>query len=196
LDRSLTPLHLAPSALSKAIESLPLLRSFTFIGIGGFGAAGKTTIARSLSNAQVIATDEFWNGSQFDLNRLHAEVFVPLALEQSCSFLSFDWATKSQRGMRVIEPVGLIVIEGVCALHQMFRDSYDFRVWVDAPPNVRLTRAIDRDGEAARSQWTEVWMPNEYAYVERDRPIEAADVIIDSHYQEPAPEFNGTPTAS
>ena len=53
-------------------------------------------------------------------------------------------------GLRTILPEGLVVVEGVCALHRMFRDAYDVRVWVEAPYDVRLARGVERDGEAAR----------------------------------------------
>jgi len=81
--------------------------------------------------------------------------------------------------VREVRPEGVVVIEGVCALHRRFRDAYDLKVWVDAPREVRLARGVARDGEAARSTWEDVWMPMEDAYVERDDPVSAADLIID-----------------
>ena len=74
---------------------------------------------------------------------------------------------------------GVVVVEGVCALHRMFRDDYDVRVWVDAPYDVRLERGVARDGEASRRTWVERWMPSEDRYVERDDPIACAHVIVD-----------------
>ena len=32
------------------------------VGIGGHGAAGKTTLARMVPGAQIVSTDEFWDG--------------------------------------------------------------------------------------------------------------------------------------
>ena len=72
-----------------------------------------------------------------------------------------------------------MVIEGVCALHRMFRDAYDVRLWVDAPYELRLARGIARDGEGARQTWEEVWMPSEERYVDRDDPIPSAHLIVD-----------------
>jgi uridine kinase len=71
------------------------------------------------------------------------------------------------------------VIEGVCALHRMFRDAYDLRIWVDAPRELRLARGVERDGEDARRTWEEFWMPGEDRYIERDDPISAAHLIVD-----------------
>ena len=82
-------------------------------------------------------------------------------------------------GVRTVLPEGLVVVEGVCALHRMFRDAYDVRVWVEAPYDVRLARGIERDGEAARTTWVEHWMPSEDRYVARDNPIPSAHVVVD-----------------
>jgi uridine kinase len=73
----------------------------------------------------------------------------------------------------------VVIIEGVCALHQMFRDDLAVRIWIDAPVDVRLARGVERDGEASRDTWVDVWMPNEVAYVRRDDPISCAHVIVD-----------------
>ena len=80
---------------------------------------------------------------------------------------------------RTVAPEGIVVVEGVCALHRMFRDDYDVRVWVEAPYETRLARGVARDGEAARRTWVERWMPMEDRYVERDDPVSCADVVVD-----------------
>jgi uridine kinase len=154
-------------------------RPFTFVGIGGRGGAGKSTLARRIDGAQVVSTDEFWDGDGFDLARLRAEVFQPLATGREARYAAWDWDARRPGGIRVVEPRGIVVVEGVCALHRMFRDDYDVRVWVEAPFETRLARGIARDGEAARATWLEVWMPREDRYVESDDPIACADVVVD-----------------
>lgn len=154
-------------------------RSFTFVGIGGRGGAGKSTLAAKIDRAQLVGTDEFWDGEGFDLARLRAEVFEPLAAGRAAHFASWDWEGRRPGPPRTVTPAGIVVVEGVCALHRMFRDAYDLRVWVDAPYEVRLARGVERDGEAARQTWVEHWMPMEDRYVERDDPIAAADVVVD-----------------
>lgn len=166
-------------ALLDRIEALQTSKDFVFVGIGGHGGAGKTSLARSIPDAEIVSTDEFWNGREFELSRLRREVFDRLVAGGSARFASFDWVAKEARGMRIVAPAGIVVVEGVCALHRMFRDDYDLRVWVEAPRDVRLERGVARDGEAARSTWEDVWMPMEDRYVERDDPIAAADLIVD-----------------
>lgn len=154
--------------------------SVVLVGIGGQGCAGKTTLAGMIPEAQRVATDEFWTGDGFDIDRISAEVIVPLTLGVAARFASYDWTTGTQRGLRTVEPHGIVIIEGVCALHRTLRDAYAVRVWVDAPPDVRLARAVARDGEASRTTWVERWMPSEDRYVARDQPIACADVVIEN----------------
>jgi len=165
--------------LLERIAALHASRDFVLVGIGGHGGAGKTSLARTITGAEIVRTDEFWDGREFELSRLRREVFDALTAGRTARFASFDWVAKEARGERVVAPAGIVVVEGVCALHRMFRDDYDLRVWVEAPRDVRLERGVARDGEAARSTWEEIWMPMEDRYVERDDPVAAADLIVD-----------------
>ncbi len=149
------------------------------VGIGGHGGAGKTTLAGMIPGAQIVSTDEFWTGEKFDLERLSREVVEPVAQGSVSRFSSYDWIAGGQRGGRIVEPRGILVIEGVCALHRMFRDAYAVRVWVEAPYETRLARGVARDGEAARSTWVDFWMPSEDRYVARDDPVSCAHLIVD-----------------
>jgi len=154
-------------------------RGFTFVGIGGHGGAGKSTLAAQIHGAQIVGTDEFWDGAGFDLERLRAEVFEPLLTDRVAVYAAWDWDGRRPGGEHSVAPRGIVVVEGVCALHRLFRDDYDVRIWVDAPYDVRLARGVARDGEAARQTWVEHWMPMEDRYVERDDPVECADVVVD-----------------
>jgi uridine kinase len=173
--------------LARILDLIDVARSdrdLVLVGIGGHGGAGKSTLARLLcdavSDVQVVATDAFWDGSRFDLDRVRASILDELLAGHTASYEPWDWAAGEPSGATVtVEPRGVIVIDGVCALHQMFRQDLAVRVWVDAPADVRLERGVARDGEASRTTWVDVWMPNEAAYVARDRPVEAAHVVID-----------------
>jgi uridine kinase len=168
------------AAARARIAALAPARGLVLVGIGGRGGSGKTTLARSIAGAQVVSTDEFWDGSRFELERLRAEVVEPLLDDREARFHGFDWARQRPfRTPRVIRPAGVVVVEGVCALHRLFRDAYDLRVWVEASHDVRLARGVARDGEASRSTWETRWMPMEDRYVERDDPIACADLVVD-----------------
>ncbi|HYN32322.1 MAG TPA: hypothetical protein VES40_06840 [Ilumatobacteraceae bacterium] len=172
--------------LADIVERISSARnqaSLVFVGIGGHGASGKSTlasrIADELADIQIVATDSFWNGSQFELDRLRTEVVDVLLAGETATYDEWDWATKQLRPGRTVAPDGVVIIEGVCALHQMFRNDLAVRIWIDTPYMVRLARGVERDGEASRETWVRVWIPNEAAYVRRDDPITCAHVIVD-----------------
>lgn len=150
------------------------------VGIGGHGASGKTTLARMIPGAQIVSTDEFWDGEAFDIERLSREVVTPLSRGTVARFASYDWSARERRGSRTVKPAGVVVVEGVCALHRTLRTAYAVRVWVEAPYDVRLARGVARDGEAARGTWVDVWMPSEDRYVERDDPVGCAHLVVDN----------------
>ncbi len=167
----------------EAIERASAVQPMVVVGIGGHGGSGKSAlaaaIARRLPAVQVVETDSFWNGSQFELARLYDDVVAPLLVAANGRYREWDWGAGALGRVRVVEPSGVVVIEGVCALHRMFRDHEAVRVWVDAPPALRLERGVARDGEAMRSRWTDVWMPGEDAYVAADQPEQCAHIIVD-----------------
>jgi uridine kinase len=166
--------------LLTRIAALEPRRGFVLVGIAGHGASGKTTLARAVPGATVVGTDEFWNGGEFELARLRREVLDRLLAGKPARYRPFDWpARRLAAESRVVRPEGVIVVDGVCALHRMFRRDYDLRIWVETPRAVRLARALAREGEQARALWLERWMPMEERYVRRDDPVSAADVVID-----------------
>ncbi|MGL6278284.1 MAG: uridine kinase family protein, partial [Gaiella sp.] len=166
-------------AALRLIDDARATRAPVLVGIGGHGAAGKSTLAAHVAGAQVVRTDEFWDGAAFDVGRLRHEVVEPLLAGRPARFSSWSWTERRAGGERAVEPQGVVIVEGVCALHRTLRDAYAVRIWVDAPAEVRLARAVAREGEEARATWTEIWLPREERYVEDDRPIEAAHLIVD-----------------
>jgi uridine kinase len=174
-----TPLGRIIASIDTARSSAPLV----LVGIGGHGGSGKSTLAARIAevadDVQIVGTDSFWDGSGFDLDRLRREVVDALLTAEIARYDEWDWHAKRVRPGRTVAPSGVVIIEGVCALHQMFRDDLAVRIWIEAPHDVRLERGVARDGEAARSTWIDVWMPNEAAYVERDDPISCAQLVVD-----------------
>ena len=138
-------------------------------------------IANVRVDVQIVATDSFWNGTQFDLPRLRTDVIDVLLDARNATYEEWNWAEKRPGGTRTVAPHGTVIVEGVCALHEMFRHDLDVRIWVDAPPELRLARGVARDGEAMRATWTDVWMPSEAAYVARDNPMACAHLRVNGY---------------
>lgn len=78
-----------------------------------------------------------------------------------------------------MSPGGAVILEGSSALRRELDPFYDFKVWVISPRRLRLQRGITRDGEAARSQWVDHWMPAEERYFRLHRPQNRSDLWVD-----------------
>ncbi len=139
------------------------------IGIGGGTGSGKTTVVRKIieslpdGSVAVIPQDSYYN-DQSDL---------PLEVRKQTNFDhpdAFDWQLLAQqiadlREGRVIEqptysyitctrlsetvrvaPKDVIIVEGIMALYdKSLRDQMDLKIFVDAGPDERLLRVIQRD---------------------------------------------------
>ena len=70
------------------------------------------------------------------------------------------------------------MLEGVGSGTRAHADLGTVLVWVDAPHDLRMTRGIDRDGEAFRVQW-EAWAESEQVVFEREGTRSRADVRVD-----------------
>jgi uridine kinase len=77
----------------------------------------------------------------------------------------------------VIEPTGIVILEGVTASRQAFQPYLSYSIWIETPRDLRLRRGLERDGEDARAQW-ERWMEAEDRYIETERPAERADIVL------------------
>ena len=77
----------------------------------------------------------------------------------------------------VVEPGGLVVLEGVTASRQAFHPFLAYAILIETQRALRLRRGLERDGEDARDDW-ERWMVEEDEYVERERPAEHADLVL------------------
>lgn len=80
-------------------------------------------------------------------------------------------------GWVTVDPHDFVILEGVTASRAAFRPYLAYKIWVDAPRDLRLRRGIERDGESAREQWKE-WMESEDRYIEAERPREHADLVL------------------
>lgn len=71
-----------------------------------------------------------------------------------------------------------MIVEGVSSMRMELRAYWDLAIWVTCTRERRLERGIARDGETKRSQWEDVWMPEEDKYVSEQRPDQRADFVV------------------
>ncbi len=153
------------------------------VAIDGLGGAGKTTLsrrlARALGDAPIVKTDDFasWDNPIQWWPRLLEQVLDPLSVNRPARYQRYDWDRRRLAEWHDVVPGGFVVLEGVSASRVAFRPYLCFRIWVETPEDERLRRGLARDGEAAAELWRD-WMSAEDRYVQRERPVEAADLVL------------------
>jgi len=166
--------------------------------IDGLSASGKSTLAEAVAQAAaplqvtVVHGDDFYGPEQrdwrswtpeegylhyFDHRRLEREVLQPLRRAETAYYRRYDWAANRLDGMVQVRPVGVVLVEGVYLLREYLRTYWDFAVYVQTPRELRLHRAYSR-GEND-SGWIERCTAAEDHYEAVERPVEAADLVIE-----------------
>jgi uridine kinase len=135
---------------ADAVRSLLPQAQRSVIGITGPVGAGKSTLAAQLSSC-IIATDHYLPDYEHtpvaerdlperaDLTRLLADL-RSLRAGQSTFIPQWSFHSHSRVGETEIHPAQIIIVEGLHALHETHAPGIDLRVYVDAPPQIRLDR--------------------------------------------------------
>jgi uridine kinase len=173
-----------------------LCKSKFIIGIDGLGGSGKSTLAKELigniSNTEIVHMDDFYKmknmreesnpnseiGAFFDWRRLESQVLIPFTNNLEISFQKYDWLSGSLKHWQNISKDSNVIVEGVYSTKEELSKYYDFKIWIDCLPEIRLTRGIKRDGIGMKEYWQNVWMKQENEYFEKHKPFLTADLNI------------------
>lgn len=177
------------------------------IGIAGGTGSGKTTVVKriieslSADEAAVLPLDSYYKDSSM----------VPVEERQNINFdhpNAFDWELLSkhiamlrkgqpieqpvysyltctrQKETAHVEPRKVVIIEGILALSdRKLCKQMDLRIFVDADPDERLIRVIQRDvlergrtAEAVMERYVKVLKPMHLEFIEPAKRV--ADLII------------------
>lgn len=177
------------------------------IGIAGGTGSGKTTVVRkiieSLPKGEVVLLpqDSYYKDSSHvpddqkqNINFDHPDAFDWPLLSQQVALLregkcieqpTYSYLTCSRLPETIhIEPRQVIIIEGILALcDPELRAMMDLKVFVDADPDERLIRVIQRDvvergrtAEAVMARYTRVLKPMHLQFIEPCKRY--ADLIV------------------
>ena len=185
--------------LAEEIMDMPHKHRQRIIAIDGGGGAGKTTFAsylqRAIAGSVVVKIDDFYKPPQlrapllstkiinpnFDWDRFRISVLEAAREDREIHYQLYDFKAGTLSGEIVsISPDATIIVEGVWSLQEAFRDFYDYRIWLEAPSDVRMEHGVARDGEEYRKVWEEEWIPIDDSYKETHAPHLKADCIVDS----------------
>lgn len=153
------------------------------IAVDGPSAAGKSTFAGRLARelgAPLIGSDDFplpWDAKPLSWWPNAALILKELEQGRTAILKPYHWQTATYGEPRRIPPAPIVVLEGVGAAWQGCPAAY--RIWVDAPYEVRRLRALDRDGEEYLPAW-ESWALKEDEHYAADQTRAHADLVIDS----------------
>ncbi len=155
-----------------------------WIGIDGCGGAGKTTlaglIAAAVADVEIVHIDDFAGPrcQTWDQARFVEQVVAPLSAGRSARYQRWEWDRDRGGDWLDIRPGSVVLVEGVSSTTRTVPVPWALRIWVDAPRDVRLARALERDGAAMLPRWLDEWMPSEEAYVAEEDPQARADLIV------------------
>ncbi|WP_141013393.1 uridine kinase family protein [Nocardioides sambongensis] len=175
----------AARIVAAAEEAEPRLGGTRLVCIDGLAGAGKSTLATAVGrlrpDALVFATDDMlhgWSGLPglgVTLDRL----LRPLAAGRPGRWRRWDWLTGEWAEEHRVDPVALLVLEGVGSCANEIADLVSLTVWVEAERTVRRDRWIDRDGEVLRGHWA-TWADDEAAHHRVHRARERAGLRYDT----------------
>ncbi|GAW49524.1 MULTISPECIES: uridine kinase family protein [unclassified Nocardioides] len=175
----------AAALLDLARSRPPTLGAGRLVCIDGPAGSGKTTLAAAVAalepGARVIHMDDLYDGWH-GLSKVAAQLddlLRPLAGGGPGSYRRFDWHAGRFVETVDVEPVPLLVIEGVGSGARAVAGLVTALAWVEAPWSERLRRGLERDGEAMRPEW-EQWQVDEAALFEHEDTRGRADLIVDT----------------
>ena len=188
----------------------------TRVAIDGVDAAGKTTLANELvgfieaQGRKVIraSIDGFHNPAairhqrgvdspegyyhdSFNYQALKESLLIPLGPHGTRRYYSavFDYRTNSELKVdaRLADSQAILLFDGVFLLRPELVEFWDFSIFVDAPFEVTLARAIQRDvalfgtSDDVRRRYEDRYIPGQKLYLEECNPKEKAIVVVDNN---------------
>lgn len=153
------------------------------IAIDGPSGSGKTTLAAGVCatlDAPAAHMDLIfpgWDGLRDAVGLLTSQVLEPLSRGETAAHRVWDWERGEWGAVRAIPDSDVVVVEG-CGASVMPAGRYAaVAVWVEAPPDVRMARGLERDGETFRPHWQR-WAAQEQALFAADGTKARADIVI------------------
>ena len=179
----------AAAIATRVLAAPPTLGAGRLVCVDGPSGSGKSTLAAALVRAfrdrgalvEVLRMEDVydgWAGLDAGMATVAESVVGPLSLGRPGRYRRFDWHAAAFAEERVVPPCDVLVVEGVGAWSRTIRDAVTCLVWADTPSDVRLERAVARDGEALRERLL-AWRAQEDAVFAREGTSSRADVVVD-----------------
>jgi uridine kinase len=175
--------------LSAYVNRLePRLGDVRLVAVDGPSGAGKTRFALRLAkqlDAPVVHTDDLLDGweDQFTFwERLEERVLGPLRRGETAFYQRYRWDRGAFDPVPLrLDPAPVVILEGVSSSRRGICPDLSLSVFVDAAPELRLARALARDGDdsLAFRAYLERWRSAEDRHFAADRTRQHADLVVD-----------------
>ena len=162
----------------------------SLIAIDGRAGAGKTTLAAKFfeelsvdKSVQVIHMDDLYNGWNNALDERLTKI-LELIVNAHHNIVAFEieifnWNSMSFDSKEEINPVDILILEGVGAGQKVVRDAGATLYWLDIDAEVGIQRVLNRDGNQIASQMKQ-WQIAQEIHFMRDKTRENAEHIQSS----------------
>jgi uridine kinase len=164
------------------------------VGISGYCGAGKSTLARELTDLMPGAVrmrgDDFldpvrshqrssnWDGVERE--RLVATVLEPFRAAEHGTFQRYDWACRQLGAPEPVPQAEILIVDLIGLFHPEALPALDLRIWCEADLEVAAAQGRERDRELGRRHdrlWADIWIPNDRDFAARFDPRAQAHVL-------------------
>lgn len=178
-----------PAVADELLGRPPTLATGRLLAVDGPAGSGKTTLAHQVAavvsdrghRVAVLSLDDLydgWTGLEPALEaRVVRQVLEPLARRQPTRWQSYDWLAGEFGRWHELAPVDVLVLEGCGAGAWSYASYTTLLVWVEAAADVRLQRAVRRDGDQVLRHWAE-WAAAEQRSFTASGARSRADVAV------------------
>ncbi|MCL2753118.1 MAG: uridine kinase [Defluviitaleaceae bacterium] len=184
-----------PDNIISAINAVIAKKGLAIVAIDGDAAAGKTTLADSLSKhfgvASIVRMDHFFLpkelrspsrleeiGGNIHYERFEEEILQPMAKEEDFCYRNYSCAVWDYIEKICIIPKNVVIIEGSYSMHPKFVNSYDIKIFMKIDKNAQLERILARNGSDMAQKFKNIWIPMEKRYHTHFGIEKLADFIV------------------
>jgi uridine kinase len=147
---------------------------------GAPGGVGGRPPSNDTVGAPVVRSDDFrvpWDADPLTWWRpLRDTVLGPLRDGRPALLHRYDWHHDRYGPDEEIPPAPVLFIEGVGSAWAGSPAAY--RIWIDAPYELRRARAMDRDGPEYGGDW-DAWAVREQSHFTTDATRTRCDLLVD-----------------